>query len=377
MMRWWRPLLWAAVLSAGQVSLAGAQTLIVRNARAVTSVEVVYENAAVGRGAPDQNGTASIALTLAPGATERVVLFYVDRCQGSIVRVGAADRDRLVPEPPADCQRQDLSGLFVVRRLTSMVLDLAPTTPILLIRQGPPPPQWLRGDYTGDSPALVQPRGINLSAGVVLPRISKTFALACGDVAPCTATDMRPTLTVGGTYWLRNAVGVEVSLIRGATLTVKAEDTDFRFTHELSTDIVNVAGNLGGMFGVVRVYFRGGANFHRATTTVDQTIDDRTLTNDDGPVFIKGGTERFVTTTEGWGWMVGGGFEWWLKSPFAVYGEAAINRVQGADVAGGEAVIKDRVWTWTAGGRVHLGNPFGRRRAAPAPPQYNQPQPAP
>lgn len=363
-MRCWRSLVWVALLSAGHVSAAAAQTLVLRNVGAAASVEVVYESEVVGKGAPDPAGTAQIPLTLplAPGTTEHVLQFQVDRCQ-NLVRVGLADRDRLIPAAPPECERQELTGLYVIRRNTSVVIDLQTATPMLLVRQGPPPPQWLRGDYTGDMPAVVQPRAVTLSIGLTLPRLMKTFALACGDVRPCTATDFKPAVTFGGTYWFRNSLGAEVSLIKGATLEARGTEDPLTFTHRFETDILTLAGTTGGLFGTVRVYARGGLNYHRATSTVDQTLADR----QQGDVLIKGESERFIVNTEGWGWMFGGGFEWYLRPPFGIFAEGAFHKVKGKAVGPGETVVNERVIAITAGGRLYLPSPFGRG-GAPARP---------
>jgi hypothetical protein len=367
MSRSWRPLVWAAWLLAAWPGTGMAQTLYVRSARPAVAVDVLYENSSVGSGTTDASGSVQLALTLASGTTERVVQFYLDRCQNGL-RVGTADRDRLVPAAAPECERVDIPGLFIMRRTTSIVLDVGPTQPILLIRQGPPPPQWLQGDYTGDTPALVQSRGLNLYGGFTLPRFVHAFELACGDVNPCKATDFRPTLTFGGTYWILSALGAELSIVKNGTLTAEGSDDSLRFDHELVADVVTVAANAGGMFGTVRVYARGGLNYHRATSTMNQTLDDRTVTDVDGVSYtIKGGTQRNVVNTSGWGWMFGGGVEVWIKPRLGVYGEVAFGKLKGDDLSGGEADLDERFTFGSVGVRYHVGD-FLRRSPRRTPP---------
>ena len=93
----------------------------------------------------------------------------------------------------------------------------------------------------------------------------------------------------------------------------------------------------------MRFYGKVGAVFHRATTTTTQTNDPVTVTVDDEPVTIEGGTQTFETTTEGWGWLFGGGAEAWLTRYVAIYGELDFARLQGNPTSGGEGELDDRV----------------------------------
>jgi hypothetical protein len=107
--------------------------------------------------------------------------------------------------------------------------------------------------------------------------------------------------------------------------------------------------------GPVRFYGRGGANYHKAVTTMTQTIDDRTVTVDDAPQTIAGGTQVNAFETNGWGWTFGGGLEAWITSHVGMYAEFGRSSLKGSATGGGEGRMDDRLTSYTIGARIRIG----------------------
>jgi hypothetical protein len=105
----------------------------------------------------------------------------------------------------------------------------------------------------------------------------------------------------------------------------------------------------------IRLYAQGGIDRHRATFRTTQSADDRTVTINNATQTLAGGTQMLEYTTEGWGWVVGGGLEAWVNRVFGLYADAQYVKLRGSDVTGGEARTNESLLVVTAGIRVHLG----------------------
>ena len=131
-----RPLAVAAALlvTAGS-GPAAAQTLIARRAPIGSTIELVVNSTKAGSAKSDSAGDAKIPFTLPTGKTEMDARIYADAC-GETRRVIVADRDAAPIPPETDCTRQEITGIFLIRKVTSLVISVGDPIATVLLRQG-------------------------------------------------------------------------------------------------------------------------------------------------------------------------------------------------------------------------------------------------
>ena len=117
MTRLWRTLALAAALNIITAGVTTAQTVLVRNAAAGDTVEVVLNSAIVATVPVDTAGVAKVpfalpAESLAAGMDARI---YVDNCD-KIRRIHIVERNRIVPPAQDGCNRTEITGLYLVRK---------------------------------------------------------------------------------------------------------------------------------------------------------------------------------------------------------------------------------------------------------------------
>ena len=347
MMESWRPLVCAAAFTVTVgISVANAQTVIVRNAPLRSTVELVLNNDTVGSAtvAPGADAvTLSMNLLAKVGKAETSAHVFVDVCT-NLVRVLLVELQPPAPGPM--CNRKPITGLFVVRTVTTFVIDLAGVDPAMWLRQGPAPPQWL-----GDAASLAALRGrdwgtpptnLVLFGGGGLTQFGNAVASACGNVTTCEGNDFAPAYRVGAAYWIRKFVAAEVSYVKPNNVTVNGSGDGFHFQSILEAEMLTVAGNVGVPVGPVRLYGQAGRIYHRATSSTTETID-------------ASGTQAVALKTAGWGWLFGGGAEIWMTRRLAIYAEFGRAELKGAAVGGGEAALDDHATFVIVGGRIHIG----------------------
>ncbi len=341
MLKCWRLLAIAAVLNVtlGAV-MAAAQTVMVRNVPAGTKVEVLLNGAAVGSGAADADGQATVPLSTgdAIGAGGIDANVALDAC-GPLRRVVITDHAKTAVPSEAGCDRREISGLFWVRKINTIVFDLSGTAPSLLLIRGtyvykPPQPE--------DQPRVWRPlpTGLVLFGGAGTAKFSNAMASACGSATPCTGQDSGlGAYTFGATYWFTRFLAAEGGYLRPRDVTAKGGDT-FTFNSTQTTDVFTIAAKLGIPAGPVRLYGLAGGDYHQATTNSSETIDVA--------------TQNFAVKTKGWGWILGGGGEVWVWPKIALYGEFDLARLKGPAEGGGEVKMDDHLISVVAGIRVRL-----------------------
>jgi hypothetical protein len=333
---------------------AVAQTIFVRNGVAGSAVEVILNNTPPITGTIDSAGEARIPVEIKSivGKDEMDAYLYVDACP-KLTRILILGVGHLPPSE-GTCRRSSITGLFWVRTVNTVVVNLAGQPPSLLLIVGkytPPPPG------TEDAPRswTPAPTGIVAFGGGLYGRFSEFSTLQCGDVAACEPNDDGFGFHGGGAFWVTPFLAAEAAYVELPSATATGAGTNFQFDSDLDANLVTVAGLVGAQGGPMRFYGKVGAVFHRATTTITQTNDPVTVTIDDVPVTIPGGTQTFETTTEGWGWLFGGGAEAWFNRRVGLYGELDFARLQGNPTRGGEGELDDRVMMVFFGLRVHIG----------------------
>lgn len=324
----------AALFVAG-AGVATAQTVIVRKAPQGSTVEVMVKGAAAGTATVNSGGDAVVSVNLFDRAekAETDAYLFVDVC-GEVRRVLIVERGDPVPPRTSDCQRHDLPGLFLVRRVSSLVFDVSTPAPTVLLRQGSyslkPPRVW--------KPA---PTGLVVFGGAGFGRFRDAAINACGGVEGCSGDDSGTALTAGAAYWLVKWLAAEASYMRPAKAEATVTTDTYEFDTVLDAEIVNIAAKIGVPIGPTRIYGNIGTSWHRALNKTTQTS---------GTI-----VDTFDVQTEGWGWMWAAGFEAWLASSFALYGEGGSIILKGTPVNVQEGGMDERVNFVVGGFRVRLG----------------------
>ncbi|HJZ73928.1 MAG TPA: outer membrane beta-barrel protein [Vicinamibacterales bacterium] len=333
----------AAVMVA-TTGIGSAQTVYLRNAPAGSNVEVVVNAASAGKGAVDSEGEAKIPFTLPEGKTEMDSNVFVDKCDaGKLRKVLITDRVRQPPPPAEGCDRREVPGIYWVRPVNTIVVDVGGVAPSLLLVRGSytPPKPAAEGSGDEEHPSKPLPTGLLMFGGGAYSNFRDAGILFCGN-APCTARTTGFTYTFGVDVWLTRFVGVEGGYLHPHEVSASGGDGTFTFKSTLDSDVWTVAGKLGAQAGVVRIYGKGGMNYHQATTKTAQTIDNV--------------PQVFQYKTTGWSWIFGGGMEAWLgqRQRLAIYSDAGIMRIKGDAESGGEAKIDDRLKYIAVGVKLRL-----------------------
>ncbi len=350
MTRHWRPLIVAATLNAIVAGTAHAQTVIVRGAPPGSTIELAINTETVGSAAADAAGDARLTADMfsAPGKTQTDAYLFVDVCKESR-RVLIVERAVQPPAPAPGCDRRQILGLFLVRRVTTLVVNAAGPNPTVLLRQGPV-------SLTPEKAWTPSPAGLILFGGGGLTEVRDAVRLACGNVSDCAGDPSGWGFAAGATYWVTRYLGAEFSFIKPSEFTVEGNGGTFRFTSFLDPQIFTLSGKVGIPVGRMRFFGQAGTNYHRATSGTNQTIEDVTIVAEDGSeIVVEGGTQTFSLETAGWGWQFGGGGELWLASRIAIYGEVGWTWLKGSAVGDAEGEIDERVTTAIVGLRVRVG----------------------
>ena len=344
MLRLGRSLAMAAwiVVTGGAVH-ADAQTVIVRNVPPGSPVDFLLNTTVVGTGTADAEGIVTLTAT-GDGLTGQQQVdaqVWLDRC-GDRYRVLVVDRSVVTPAAEA-CARQQVEGLFIVRRGSSLVIDGGVIPPTLRIRQGPAPEAWIRPPV-GDEPVAVGtqvPSGLILSGGAGLGILRDFSSVACGNVGGCDASNRAVAFSAAAAYWFSPYVAGEVTFFRARPAMARGSGSGFSFDTELDGGLVAVGAKGGLPLGRVRLTAALGGNFQRSTLTTRQEIEPTTITVDDIEQEIPGGSQTLQWRTEGWDFSYAGGAEVWLSGSVAIYGEFGRHFLKGDDTRESETRLDD------------------------------------
>ena len=327
-----RPLAVAALLFCLDAASAAAQTVIVTKAPPQDKIEVFVAGQPAGSGTVDSSGIATIPITLKP-ATQLDARVYDDVCPG-LHRIHIVEKSGAPPARPDGCERREIVGIFWVRPVNTLVIDVGGPIPTLLL---------VRGKYNPLDPAPVRraANGLVIFGGGGLQWFSEISRAACGTVTDCRQDHSAGAFTAGAAFWIRPWLAAEGSYIRPSKLNTAGGGADFDFTDTFDVHLFTALANVGIPVGGARIYGKVGANFHRAKIITTQTQGEDTQTN--------------TLETEGWGPIYGGGFEGWIKPRFAVYIEAAFGKLKGSPTLSRVEGDLDEGFTYVFGGvRVKL-----------------------
>jgi hypothetical protein len=338
MTRLWRLLAMAAALNlTAGAALAAAQTVLVRKAPPATTVELLLNDAVVGTGTTNPEGELSLDLKMTQPELDANV--YVDVCAKSR-RVMVVDHNRRPPAAPADCERRDISGIFWVRPINTLVVDVGGTQPSMLLIRGaykPPKPEAAEGE--GESgPKFETPTGLTLFGAGGFGKFRDAILVACGNV-PCDANDGGLGYSFGGGFWFTPWLGAQGGYTKPRRVSARGGE-GFTFDSQFDVDIFNAAAVIGVPAGRGRVYGLVGASFHQSTTNLSETIDSA--------------TQVFLQKTHGWGLLYGAGLEVWATPKVALFGEMSLAKVKGSAEDKGDGRVDDSLRFISVGVKIRL-----------------------
>ena len=284
----WRLLVAAALTALTMTTLtaatAAAQTVMVRHAPPGDTVETVLNATKVGSATVDASGTATVPLGLSStGKTEIDANVFVDICD-KLHRVIVVERNKLPDPQQPGCARRDISGLYWVRPVNTLVVDVAEGRPSLLL---------VKGSYNPERPRTwnAAPRGFVVYGGGTIGSFRDAISVSCGNVTNCKGDSTLAGFTAGGTVWLLPYLGADVAYVKPQDVKTSGSGNTYHFNSDLESQLLTVAGKVGAPIGPVRLYGQAGMAYHWTKNTGTETIDDLTITVDNVQQTIPGGTQ--------------------------------------------------------------------------------------
>jgi len=344
------PTLAAAISLTLGVGVARAQTVLVRNAPPDSKIEVVLNTAPVGETRAGAAGIGLVDVNLQKNVNkeETDAQVFVDVCP-EVRRVVLVERALTPPSPDAGCSRRDMGGIFLVKRVSTLVIDFGGTSPTLLLRQGKvslaPPRSWDGGRT-----------GFMLFGGGGFTDLANMAAIACGTgTTQCSGKESGLGFNVGAEYWLTPIIAAEGTFLKPKKATATGSGDRYHFDNEFESFVGTAAGKIGIPAGRSRIYGHVGATYHQVTFDTNETLDELTTTTADGvTTTVPGGVQKYRLETRGWGWFFGGGLEVWLSGSSALYAEVGRLSLKGSAVKKEDGTTNERVTTLIVGVKARL-----------------------
>jgi hypothetical protein len=331
-----RLLVAAALLMAVGSGKASAQTVMVRRVPASETVEVFLNAAKVATAVVDASGDTRLPLNLREnnaGKTEIDANVFIDVCD-KIRKVIVVERGQPPATQEPGCDRREISGLYLVRRDNTLVVDLGGANPTMML---------IKGSYDPNRAKTwrASPTGLVVFGGAGRADVRDAVLISCGNAPTCNGNDAGFSYTAGFDLWLKPWVAGTASYFRPPKISAQGSGSNYSFNSTLEPNVLILGGRLGIPIGPTRITGLIGSTFQDSTLTTHETINNA--------------SQDFVVETRGWGWIGAPGLEVWVSSWLAIYGEAAFGTLKGTPTTGGEVLFDDRLRHVTFGGRLHIG----------------------
>ncbi len=331
-----RLLVAAAVLVITGSGVAAAQTVMVRNAPPGETVEVFLNATKVATSSVPANGETTLPLNLHEnnaGKLEIDANIFIDVCD-KIRRIIVVERGQPAATQEPGCERRDIPGLYWVRRVNTLVVDIGGANPTMMLVKGSYDP----GKTKNWSAA---PTGLLAFGGVGRGDYRDAGLISCGTAQTCNADKAGLIFSGGLTFWLSSFLGAEASYIKPSKAKINGSGTNYSFNSTLDTNMLTVGGRVGVPIGPVRISGLIGGDYQDSVLKTKDTIN--------------GASQDTEIETRGWGWMWGAGMEIWVSPRIAISIDAGFAALKGVPTGGGEPRLDDRLRYVSGGVRYRIG----------------------
>jgi hypothetical protein len=314
--------------------IALGQTVVVRHSPPSETIELMLNAAPVATATADAAGDTILPLDLRTNNAGRLEIdanIFIDACD-KLHRVIVVERGQAIAAQQPGCERRDIAGLYSVRRNNTLVVDIGGPNPTMML---------IKGSYSLEPQRVWgAPAGLVLFGGGGLTSFRDANLIFCGDTPSC-GKNAGVAYTAGAAVWLKPWLGIEGSYVQPQKPTASGSGSNYNFDSELEVRVATVAGVVAIPIGPVRLFGKGGGNFHYAKATTTNTVN--------------GASQAFELQTQGWGWVGGGGLEVWMSPWIALYAEAGFVGIKGREIGGGPGLLDDRMRYVVLGLRAHIG----------------------
>lgn len=337
MMKPMRLLVAAALFVMTGSGVARAQTVMVRKAPPGETIEVFLNATKVASASVQADGEATLPLNLREsnaGKTEIDANIFIDVCD-KIRRIIVVERGQPAAIQEPGCERRDIPGLYWVRHVNTLVVDVGGPNPTMMLVKGSYEPGRVRNWSS------TVPTGLIAFGGAGRADYRDVVLIACGTATTCNGDKAGLSFNGGLTFWLSRFLGAEASYFRPSKAKANGGGSNYSFDTTLETNILMVGGRVGVPAGPVRISGLVGGNYQ---DSVQKTTDT-----------INGASQHTEVETRGWGWTWGGGMEIWVSSRIAISVDAGFAQLKGTPTGGGEVRLDERLRYINGGVRVRIG----------------------
>ena len=316
--------------------VARAQTVMVRNAPPGETVEVFLNATKVATASVQPNGETTLPLNLREnnaGKTEIDANIFLDVCD-KIRRIIVVERGQPAATQEVGCERRDIPGLYWVRRVNTLVVDVGGANPTMML---------VKGDYVPGKAKdwSTVPTGLLAFGGVGRGDYRDAVFNACGTAPTCDGDKAGMIYSGGLTFWLSRFLGGEAAYFKPSKAKVTGNGSNYSFDSSLDTNMLIIGGRVGVPAGPVRISALIGANYQDSVLKTKDTIN--------------GASQDTEVETKGWGLAWGGGMEIWVNTRIAISIDAGVASLKGNPTGGGEVRLDDRLRYISGGIRVRIG----------------------
>ncbi len=338
MMKPMRPLVAAALFVMIGSGVARAQTVMIRNAPPGETIEVFLNTTKVASASVQPNGETTLPLNLREnnaGKSEIDANIFIDVCD-KIRRIIVVERGQPAATQEPGCERRDIPGLYWVRRVNTLVVDVGGANPTMMLIKGSYDPSSKPRNWS-----TMVPTGLVAFGGVGRGDYRDVVLIACGTAVTCNGDKAGLVFSGGLTFWLNRFVGAEASYFKPSKTKANGGGSNYSFSSSLDTNMLTIAGRGGFPAGPVRISGLFGWDYQDSVLKTTDTID--------------GASQNTEVETKGWGMTWGAGMEIWVSSRFAISIDAGVAALKGDPTGGGEVRLDDRFRYISGGVRVRIG----------------------
>jgi len=337
-------------------TLASAQTVVLRHIPPGSTLELVIDAKEAGTAKADAGGNATVETKSVDSRGQIDANIWLETCD-DVYRVILVPARAAIPT--SGCRRTQIGGVYVLQRITSIVIDSTSPSSVM-IRQGRPYDSWL----TDPRPEAAKPVKEDDTLAGASPAASASTAskpqtpligpIAFGGVGLGTSLDFEDQVcgTVTCTYnvpiqfsggagwWFNDFFGAEGRYGYLGKITARAQETDYQFSTTRESSYLAASGRAGLHKGRFRPFGRAGMSFGRTTETTTQTMGES--------------KETLAVRARGWAPVFGGGLEVWLSPRLGLFADAQRLGFKSKDERDSPIEINDTLFTAQAGVTVRL-----------------------